>query len=1142
MSDPFAGIGGAAPAQAAETSPTMSSSTSTGGDPFAGIGSGPAVDSAPPAPDATPAPLQAGTTGEPEPEPITPETIDSGDGGGKLPALFKPPENKAMSNLKQSNLQAALGGLKQPLGKTFQDAFNQAMTKPLPEPPQLSENKGFENPVKNTIKDLQSMVQSGISVANAGLQRTVAAFPPEAKMVGIPGQGSPIFGQVGAGIQKELQQNPPTSPQDAIYRTALGANEDPDLKVLTGMLGGGVQQAADRYVSPFTNYPLPDALGMIGRDAYNHPVNAALNLAPGMKAFKFAGPALKAGAVKFSGAAPRVAYGLAGKEGLRSFRNIEGHASHAGQAVSTVKSLATQPFMDMLNAAKYEKGVTKLLDEALRKAHLEYLDWLKTINRELNELYKDIPSELKAVLTSGIEQVDDVAMQRIEHSQVAQKFVAKLAEFQNGWTDRAIAIGNKIRESLAKGVKDGAITAQQAAEIGKGILTQEQVDFDRYAGPFLAQLKKAGISMNFDQLAKDAGAMEDFTDYMNMMKANGQHPLWQPIREARAVDKFLEQAAAPLNISKEDFSFTIKRVETLIHETPEGGYSLRLPGGPFEANSLKLSKDGILRTIRVTLMQEAIDEFINQAYMDRVGQKMVLGKVSDILQGLNTHPTLRAAIEKEVGKFIALPAEMWDNLKVLMDTGKKTSGLIWDFCKSLMRVKSRFILALNPLRGPVQWLQNAALFGMAEINSARDLLTGYIAMVAAMNPKFRNLVPGRFYTGQRAIKNTEYYTDHLPKLLLALNKFDRFVIEGHLQAVEGMDNYWRGAMAIKGALDDFMDLPGGAQGLLDRSFKLSNTALKEIKSYLKDPAKSEKYFKGVITILGDYTSALGPLEQGIADNIMFYRWMRHAFFMAKSLPGDHPFKVQALNAIGTTTEKILQTGNMTERMRKAGVTAVRDKDGNQVKDPNGMPMVQIHGGSLTPFIQAPADAARVMGVLSQQDDLDMGGMPFGPFWGLTDGLLLGRKLDAGNTPFKDPDSIKVRDSFIKRSDVKESETTGKEIPQSAFVPSRRPNGLEFTLRTIFPTIVDPMSKIYEANQEQPGVPSDFTIPGVHSAPRRNMDGTRVKPPDVNLLGQVLFGKAQGYAPAIDQETEQSILNSDRRKALKLYSMSGGDRP
>lgn len=1036
------------------------------------------------------APAATTTEKMPEPVPTEPEPIDTAPEPG-LPNLSHP----YAPGFKFNPITAPGAG--HPVD----------LYKPELMAPQYKE-RPHQNLFQNAVGDIGDIITGVAGLANAGVLRSIQAAPKELQSIGIPGQGKALFGHItnapdvaaqeidaawDRGERPDLETN-----ARAWQKAAQYAASDPDAQAVGQFFGNLADYYNQRYVQPWRGGMTP-GIEAVKEQFWKHPIGTPLDLGLGGSFKTGLGTAGHIGeeAARLGGRGlSQAALASMGRPGLRRLRKLQ---------------RAPQQMWDNFGKDIKERGyVNTLMNETFNRKNNEYYQWFDKIVREMDEAYKAVPDNLKERLTSGIEHVDTEMMDWIKNSPEAQKFVDKLRGFDEGWTQRAI---------------------------DAGLLTKEQVQFARYAPQYMAEMKKAGIDLKFKDLWTPEG-IEDVMDYANAKLAEGgKSPLWMTIREAEKVRDFLvNKAGKPLKTVQEDASLTMDRLESMITQDANGNYTLRVPG--MERDALKLAKDGLLRTIRATLIQEAVEELMNNPALKNpkpgwveVQMDRVFGKQT------KAYPT-GAMIRQELQKTLYLPKEMAKGLEDLANA-PRIAGKVYDAALRMpARVLSKTVLGLDPLRYPKQWLQNAAIFGFTQINSPRDIIPAAVAMGLAANPKVRNWIPGQFWTGQTAVKVAEEFSRDMPKWLQSLAAPDK-LLRAHLEAVERQDNYWRAATALSQATRELTRAATPAQlKLFDKSFKLSFWAQKNIKRLFQDEATANRYFDEVKRTMGDYNAELKGVESAIADNVMFYRWKRHSMILTASLPFDNPHKTAALHAIAEVSRTMAESEPVTRRLKEAGAVVARDENGEPIIGPNGDIMVYLKGKTLAFMLTQLEDIRFISKMINREGlgDVDSGSQPFVPFWNIVGGAIGIKPSTMGE--FKNPNAV-TAGSGGPQVDIKKAkafmdgsyELKPEDFEQRPQQPWEANLGRNLT-GPVYSAIVD----FHERIQQIPGVPSDFSTIGT-SAPKRTPSGEKRKP--APYAGP--FGILQLTEPAMDRETEESIEGTMRNKLRKSYMYKTRDR-
>lgn len=1073
MADPFGDIFGGQPAQASTGTPSPSA------DPFADIFHGDVSKT-------------TGETGTKQPAPITPVTPD-------LPEPTEPvepdmPYNPFNPYVDPYPIIKPTPDMKAPPG-AVPDISNRDLMKA----PQFKERNG-QNLYQNAVGDIGDIITGVATMANAGVGRAIQAAPRELQSIGIPGQGRPLFGNITKSYEKAAEEL--DRAHDAGQQPDMGkamaaamqhAAQDPDARGIGQFFGGLADYYNQRYIQPFGQ-----GLGAGGtaleEQFWKHPIGTPLDL--GLGGGYKTGAAL---APELGGISARLAtegaYNIAGRPGVRAMRKLK---RAPGEAVKNLKTTLNQ------------RGfVDALMDEAFSSKNKEYLQWMQNIVNDLDESYSRIPDELKSRLTAGLENVDSETMNWIKQSPEAQHFIDTLRNFDTGWTQRAI---------------------------DAGILTKEQVAFARYAPQFMAEMKRGGKSLKFKDLWTPEG-MSEVMDYARAKVAQGdKEPLWMTIREAAKVRDFLvEKAGKPLGRTKEDLSFAMDRLEGQILQDSKGNYSLRPPS--FETDALKLAKDGLLRTIRATLIQEAVSEIINNPALKAPQKGWVQVEADKIFGKAAQSFPAGTMIKHELGKTLYLPKEMAAGIEALANAPRIT-GMVWDLLlRKPSQMLSKMVLGLDPLRYPTQWLQNATIFGFTQLNSPRDIVPAAIAMGLAANPKVRNWIPAHFWTGQKAQKVAEEFSRDMPKYMEALMAPDK-LLRGHLELVEKQDNYWRAATALSQAVKETMRVSNPKQlKLMNDSFRLSFWAQKNIKKLFQDEAVANQYFDEVKRTMGDYNKELKGVESAIADNVMFYRWKRHSMILTASLPFDNPHKTAALHAIAEVSRTMAESEPVTRRLKEAGAVVARDENGEPIIGPNGDVMVYLKGKTLA-FMLTQLEDIRFIAKMANREglgDVDQGSQPFVPFWNII-GAIAGIKTSTMGE-FKNPDAVtagsggpQVRLEKAKAFMDGDYELKPEDFEQRPQPPMEATFGRNL-LGPVYQAAVD----FHERIQQIPGIPSDFSTIG-SSVPKRTPTGEKRKPQPWSP-----FGKLQYTEPAMDQETEESIDMGMRNKLRKSFIFKTRDR-
>lgn len=453
------------------------------------------------------------------------------------------------------------------------------------------------------------------------------------------------------------------------------------------------------------------------------------------------------------------------------------------------------------------------------------------------------------------------------------------------------------------------------------------------------------------------------------------------------------------------------------------------------------------------------------------------------------------------------------------------------------------ILLQSPLQAPWQMLQNSIVFSLTHINSPQDLMYAGIGMMMASG-KMRRWIPEEFFTGGTVPPQT---LAQMPKWLTFLAMPDK-LMDKHLELIGKQDNYWRAAAAMTMAVRETMNVSSPqAFKQLAGMLQLSYSAQKNINKLFKDPQMAQKFLKEVHRTMGNYEKEFGTIEHALNKNVMFYRAIRHLFILSSSFPFHHPVKTSAIHALSTVMVKLAESEPMNARIKAAGGVLVRDKEGNLVLGPNGMPMVFTKAGGLTPFIGGIQDIQFIAKMLNREGmgDVDSIGS-VAPFVEILFGAA-GYDLGRGMAPYKDPDSVSpdMGKTQVKREKVERAMEGDYELQDGDYQlhPARPWEALLGD--SLVPQIYNSILKYQAQVQEIPGVPSDFSTidwsgKGEEKAPRRTPTGEKIKPTPITP-GSWFFSKLQPSEMMMDQEMEQGFNKYRGDKAKQKYIRSSMDR-
>lgn len=957
------------------------------------------------------------------------------------------------------------------------------------EPQPVDENRGDElsDIPANAVKDLGDMMQGVGALGSAAIER--------------------IRERTGANDRYSVKQavNAPITPlpgkSQPVTRERMVQE---DVRGAIGVAQDTVTDYYDRYIDPL----LKGDGAALGKQLVHHPLNSYLDLAPIWTA-----PA------KVPRLAKQAALATGGRAG----------AKKAITALDTTQKFISAPGRKIADVAKSKISALDMLGQrasaynavrdALRNADIEYRKYLEGTVKEIDRLYKRIPDSVKPYIIEGAEGTNQLGIQFLRSSTIAQDFVNKVDELTNSLTQRLI--------------DEGLMTAEEALKA-------------RYGPAFMAVRHRGGAPIRAGELDQFIPQLERFKDRLDKL---GVKPSYFGLATKKHVDNFLKHEATSslADVKSVDKNFLNARKQARINEKQPAREKLREPGVHAE-DARDVAVTRILQSARVLHIKEALDELIGDPLFTQQQKGWIKVKLDNILENAAKAGGLdEGALTKFMGnvqKEVILPSEsaIGRALQELDDISPPPK-----LYEQAGRYFKYVTLGPDIFWAAVQFPQNAALYAWHTMKGPQSVANSVLAMMLVGSPRARAIIPKRYLLGENAVAKgiktlpEDYYLTggekwaRRAKDLITFKPF-RKAIDWNFQAVNAADNLWRMAASIRFMMDELPAI-GKAGKLADDVFgnlKDLDNLVNQLEKGFANERLVEKTLKETQRILGDYNKARGTWGKWLTSSWMFWPWIEHSWTATTSIPTRTPLKAALVSGILENAREALQTGEIPDYMKKLGAVPVRASDGTQAQDANGNALIMLKS-NITPFLTAMENAEHIATALFgdqiPEDDLaDIGLNPLARFM-----IALFGSVKPGGRGFSDPDMIKYGPGYVKRETMERMLDTGEQPKPDEVIMApnpikRGPVGTgSFAIQTLAPREWLLGARIFEALEG--GVPSDFTIPFVKHAPKKLEGGKKQKPLPIEeyLTG---FGR---FAPT---QTKYSV---DQEEAINQYWTKKGLR-
>lgn len=905
------------------------------------------------------------------------------------------------------------------------------------------------------------------------------------------------------------------NPVKPIERMQAGihlASQVPGLGIATlNATDMGLQDFHDRYITPMREGNW-DALG---KQLQHHPIDSFFDLAPGEK---MVGDAAKLvpKIAENAGVATKAAAYLGG--GVDGFNAVTDAMNDAGKAVGALKGdLSKLPWV---NDQVQKMEAYNLVRDALREANDGYKNYLKDSVARIDKAYRHVPKFVKPFLIEGTEGTNRLSMDMIKGSKVSENFINEVNQLSDSVTERLIKAG----------------LLDEAAAIRA-----------RYGPAYQAMLYKHGHRVPAEVLEspEHTAALLRFKARLDKL---GVKPTYWGLTTHGAVKNFLKtEAARPLTeLKPEDVGFLKDRksAEIVQHPGTNNNSRLKLRDGAVHSEDARdVGLTRLLQGARVLAIKEALDKIIanplvssKQSGWIKYDMDQILGRAAKSA-GLmdNQVNRLMADVQKEIYLPIRAAAQM--------------EQLLHDFRMPDIYGKAGqtfkyLLLGPDAIWNALQFAQNGLLYGWTALRKPQDIANTFMAMVLANKREIADLIPGSFLEGQ-AIKVAKGVQPELSTgeiwakrahYLLTMGPF-RDLIDLNFKAATTATNYWRMATATKFFLDHAGPLEGPAASLTTRMFSISHK-IDQVRSGVGNPETVEQALREVKTWMGDYEKHRSTFGKALANTVMFWPWLEHAWGFTMAIPNSTPLKSAIANSITMAAARELQNAEMPGYLKDLGAVPALDRNGQQLKDENGLPMVFLKPG-LVPFLTTADNVRAALGVVSPltheqggYSEAMMTGITWNPI--LKAFLWIAANANGSGGDYKDPRLYKYGPGFVNDATEKQMVETGEPPRPDQVIEHPKPNPVNAFGQIMFPKQWLYAARIYE-HQVSGGIPTDFTTPGFESAPKKLADGSVQKAlPLENYLFDT--GKFAPTQTKFSPEDEAGMKAAWTKKSIQGYLM------